>query len=556
MNSPLKDKRRWEQIRTDERYSVLREILSEKYEELKKTEFPQLTFSLFINGIKTGDRHGYETVYFKRREFLTAYTLLSLVYPDETTYISKLEDIICSILEEYTWCLPAHLPADRLNSPCHIDLFAAETGLYMAEIKYMLFERLTKEVTERITCELDRRIVQSFKNNMFFFEGCKSNWAAVCGGSVGATLLYENPDVYMEVKPRIEKCMSNYLQSIDDEGVSSEGVAYLKYGLTFYLIYNDMLRNMTYGRIDNIGIEKLKKAVQFMSDMNMSRDVSYSFADGSIKQSADIWFINYLRMNVNEDLPAFYGTGIFNGEKTSVAIRNFLMYEPITGGVSKNNLAHYKNFGCVVSRNDTYAIGIKAGHNKEEHNHNDVGSFAVTADNKQLLCDLGAPLYTMQSLRTENYDKILQKSSFGHNVPIINNLPQHYGKEFSGTMEVSGNVIKIDFAAAYDTDIKKLTRTFCLEENEIILRDEFDKNASWTDRFVSMTEPEISEGTVKLDCLNIIFDAEQLKVSLKKEVVKNHTNTDISVFLIDFESKNNESAADFKFTFDKGTKRG
>ena len=556
MNSPLKDKRRWEQIRTDERYSVLREILSEKYEELKKTEFPQLTFSLFINGIKTGDRHGYETVYFKRREFLTAYTLLSLVYPDETTYISKLEDIICSILEEYTWCLPAHLPADRLNSPCHIDLFAAETGLYMAEIKYMLFERLTKEVTERITCELDRRIVQSFKNNMFFFEGCKSNWAAVCGGSVGATLLYENPDVYMEVKPRIEKCMSNYLQSIDDEGVSSEGVAYLKYGLTFYLIYNDMLRDMTYGRIDNIGIEKLKKAVQFMSDMNMSRDVSYSFADGSIKQSADIWFINYLRMNVNEDLPAFYGTGIFNGEKTSVAIRNFLMYEPITGGVSKNNLAHYKNFGCVVSRNDTYAIGIKAGHNKEEHNHNDVGSFAVTADNKQLLCDLGAPLYTMQSLRTENYDKILQKSSFGHNVPIINNLPQHYGKEFSGTMEVSGNVIKIDFAAAYDTDIKKLTRTFCLEENEIILRDEFDKNASWTDRFVSMTEPEISEGTVKLDCLNIIFDAEQLKVSLKKEVVKNHTNTDISVFLIDFESKNNESAADFKFTFDKGTKRG
>jgi len=554
MNSFFKDKYRWERIGKEEKYSVLRDILSEKYEELKKTEFPQLTFSLFINGIKTGDRHAYESVYFKRREFLTVYTLLSLVYPEEQVYLSTLEDIICSILEEYTWCLPAHLPADRLNSPCCIDLFAAETGLYVTEIKHLLFDRLSPLVIERITNEVDRRIIRSFRNNHFVFEEYQSNWAAVCGGSVGAVFLYENLDVYMEVKPRIESCMRNYLSSIDDEGVSSEGSAYLQYGLTFYLIYNDLLKNITYNRIDNINIEKIRNIIRFIDGMNLSRDMAYPYADGGGKQAMDVFIVNYFRNNVSDDMPAFYGTNIFS-LRLSSAIRNFYMYEPIVDGISENKTVYFKNFGAVVSRKDVYAIGIKAGHNGEEHNHNDVGSFSLVADNKQLLCDLGAPLYTMQSLKVENYDKVIQRSSFGHNVPIINNQPQHYGKQFFGTMTVDGNEVMIEFQNAYDTEIDKLTRTFYLYENEIVLKDEFDENVTWKDRFVSLIEPVISEGLVKIDCLNIMFDHNLLSVSFKKVVEKNHANNDTLIYLIDFEAKNNTGEAEYRFTFCEGTKR-
>lgn len=555
MNSPLNDKKRWEQIRAEDRYLPLRDILSEKYEQLKETDLPVFTFSLFINGIKTGDRHEYETVYRKRREFLTVYTLLSLIYPDEPIYLSKLEDVICSILEEYTWCLPAHLPADRLNSPCHIDLFAAETGLYVTEIKHLLYDRLSPVLVERITQEVDRRIIQSFRNNHYIFEDYKSNWASVCGGSVGAVLLYENLDVYMEVKPRIEKCMSNYLESIDDEGVSSEGSAYLQYGLTFYLIYNDLLKRETLNRINNVNIEKIRKVAKFIDGINLSRDIVFPYADGGGKQSMDVWMVNYLRNNVSSDMPAFYGTNIFS-KRLSSTIRNYYMYEPITAGSSENKTIYFENFGALVSRKDIYAIGIKAGHNGEEHNHNDVGSFSLVADNKQLLCDLGAPLYTIHGFKAENYDKVIQRSSFGHNVPIINGKPQHYGKQFFGTIKVDGNEVVIDFPKAYDTKINKLTRTFSLLEKEIILKDEFDENVVWKDRFVSLIEPVISEGLVKIDCLNIIFDNSLLSVGFKRVVEKNHSNIDTSIYLIDFETKNNESKAEYRFTFDEGTKRG
>lgn len=554
MNSWLRDKKKWEQIRNDEKYSFLRSILNQKYEEIKNSDVPELKFSLFINSIKTGNRIEFENLYLKRREMLSIYTLMALIYSDNSEFLAKLEDIICVILEEYTWCIPAHLPADRLNSPGHIDLFAAETGLFMAEIKYALFDRLSPIVAERITNEIDRRIVQSFKNNHFVFEDYKSNWAAVCGGSVGATLLYENLDIYMEVKPRIEKCMSNYLESIDDEGVTSEGSAYLQYGLSYYLIYNDLLKKETFGRIDNIKINKLIKSAQFLSDMNMSSDISYPYADGGGKQTYEVWFINYLKNNVYPELPAFYGNKVFS-EKVSWAIRNFLMYEPVTKGLTENKTTFYEKFGVVVSRNDTYAIGVKAGHNQEEHNHNDVGSFCVVAKNKQVLCDLGQPLYTMESLKPENTDKVIERSSFGHNVPIIDGMPQRYGREYYGKMSMDANTVRVDFAKAYSTDINKLLRTFELNENEILLIDEFDENVKWQERFVTETEPKVVNGNINIDCLNMIFENDIFNYEFEKVITKSHSNKDRVVYLITITPKKPISRFEIKFVFDEGTKR-
>ena len=43
-----------------------------------------------------------------------------------------LQDIIWSILDEFTWALPAHIPQNSDIEDCitHIDLFAAETALH------------------------------------------------------------------------------------------------------------------------------------------------------------------------------------------------------------------------------------------------------------------------------------------------------------------------------------------------------------------------------------------------------------------------------------------
>jgi len=557
MFSFLRDREKWEKIRNCDEYKVLRDRLEAEYNSLcKDKETPQLPFSMWFETIKTGERKKFEDLYFLRRKQMSVYALMSLIYPENKVCILKLEDILCEICNEYSWSVPIHLPADRLNERNHIDLFAAETGLYLAEIKYIFNDRLNPLVLERISRELDMRIIKSFKNNTYFFENCKSNWASVCGGAVGIVLLYENPDVYMEVKPRIEKCMSNYLEGIGEDGSVSEGMSYWLYGFGFYCLYNDMLKRYTFNRIDYFQNEKVKKIAGFFSGICMSNSTVYSFSDSSQKLSYDIATLYYLNKIMDVSVPSIE-CGDLAVWKFSWAIRAFLYYNPDTSKSEvKNGVSFYEKLQCYINRNDKYAFAIKGGHNKEEHNHNDVGSFVIVSDNKQLLCDLGAPVYTAHTMSEKAYDDVIEKSSFGHSVPIINGKGQGYGREYFGTLTVNeNNTVKIDFAKAYPVEINKLIRIFELKENEIILSDEFDENVKWQERFVTEFEPVVSEGNIKIECMNILFDETKYTTEVETVNTKTHANADRIVYTITFTPKLSLSKASFKLVFAEETKR-
>lgn len=552
----LRDKDKWNRVRNEDVFKFLRDLLFSEYETLcKDKEIPQLPFSLWMDFVKTGDRKNFEDLYFLRRKQMSVYAILSMIYPEKDEYILRLQDILCEILNEYSWCVPAHLPADRLNSKTQIDLFAAETGLYMAEIKYMLADRLNPLITERITEELDKRIINSFRNNTYAFEQYRSNWASVCGGAVGIVLLYENPDAYIELKPRIEKCMEHYLESIGEDGSVSEGLAYWDYGFGFYCLYNDMLKRYTYGRIDYFKNEKVKKLASFFSGVCMSNSTVYSFSDGSQKLSYTISTLHYLNEIFGVDIPTTK-YGLLNVWKFSWAVRAFLFYNPeaVTEGI-KNGETYYENLQCYVKRKDKYAFGIKGGHNKEEHNHNDVGSFVIVADDKQILCDLGAPIYTAHTMSKKAYDDVLEKASFGHNVPIINGKGQGYGREYCGELMVNDNEISVDMKDAYLIKPDKFLRRFDLEEDRIRLTDEVEGVENFTERFVSEIKPEIESGCVKLDCMTINFNTKDFTASYEAVETLFHSGEERTVYLIDISGKNDKKQIEITFEFSKNTTR-
>ena len=83
-------------------------------------------------------------------------------------------------------------------------------------------------------------------------------------------------------------------------------------------------------------------------------------------------------------------------------------------------------------------LAIKAGHNAEPHNHNDVGSFVLRAsDGVVYLCDPGAGLYNAEYFSAKRYDNVFA-NSYGHSVPRIGGTLQLPGREHSGTLEQSG----------------------------------------------------------------------------------------------------------------------
>jgi len=161
----------------------------------------------------------------------------------------------------------------------------------------------------------------------------------------------------------------------------------------------------------------------------------------------------------------------------------------------------------------------------------------------------------MQSLKIENYDNVIERSSFGHNVPIINGIPQKYGREYFGDITVYDKIVKIDLAKAYPVEINKLNRIFELKENEIILSDEFDENVNWQERFVTEIKPEISDGKIKIECMTMFFDETKYTTEVEKVDTKSHSNTDRIIYTITLTPKVNLSDASFKLVFDEGTRR-
>ena len=203
---------------------------------------------------------------------LTVCAVLAVIYPDETKYITDLEEIICCICNEYSWQLPAHRARDNWNRRDDIDLFAAETGLYLAEIKYILSDRLNPVLINRITMELEWRILKSFETCTFWWEDLKSNWASVCSGSVGAVFLYESPERFENIFQRISACMENYLSGINNEGSTSEGAGYWAYGFSFYTLYHDLLRKYTDGKNDGFKNKKVENLAGFLTNLYFDED--------------------------------------------------------------------------------------------------------------------------------------------------------------------------------------------------------------------------------------------------------------------------------------------
>ena len=124
-------------------------------------------------------------------------------------------------------------------------------------------------------------------------------------------------------------------------------------------------------------------------------------------------------------------------------------------------------------------LAIKAGHNAENHNQNDVGSFIVHIDGQTFLSDPGRGLYSRQYFGPERYNNIFA-SSYGHSVPRIGGKQQAAGPEFTGTfigVDASGTAkaATVDIARAYPVDgLQRLLRTLMLDQNgAITLSDEF-----------------------------------------------------------------------------------
>ena len=550
-------------------------ILKDDVEAHKSKPVSVIPFSLFRRYDEDGNRKQYEDVYFERRQKLLAYTLHLWLYEDSDV-LAPLQDTIWAILEEYTWCLPAHLMGRSLTrvqdeETFVVDLFAAETGHALAETLSLVGDKLHPIVVSRIHKEIERRIfARAYQNKgEFFWHTVTNNWSAVCSGAVGMAAIYEIRDTerLAEILETSLSTLENFYRGFPEDGTCLEGLSYWNYGFGYFMSFADMLFRYTDGEIDLFADEHVKNIALFYTKMFFKGSRTVSFSDGGTYGKCALGALGMLKRHYPDfELPgADYITFGYSGRgcaRFALTVRDAVYALPefktstrdVTGTYILPDAAWY-----ISSSKNGVGIAAKAGHNDEPHNHNDVGAFLIYKNGMQIIADIGSGEYTKQYFSKERYD-IFCNSSASHSVPIVNGEYQKPGKMYAARdVSFSENGLSLDLAGAYGIEsLSALRRSivFDKESGVTTVSDSFrfdERPVSVTERFVAPTEPEIFSDRVEITVGNekmaIYYEAEKCTPKSTLVVDKSHLAKDRETYVIDFELISPAEECDLSFIF-------
>jgi len=396
-----------------------------------------------------------------------------------------------------SWMHPNHDDSDNSvleGKRVAIDLGARKFGLVLALADALLEDKLPADLRTKIDDQLRWRIVESY------FKSCKgedtignhwikatSNWNSVCtSGTVFSTIVAsENNDERIAAIGCALNSMVYYLSGFGADGYCSEGTGYWNYGFGHYLYLAEILNDYTGGKINLFDFncpEKLKRVANFPENFQIHPGFYAPFSDGvtRVKGGSD----NFAYLMAAKYYGARKPAKFIPDESVQTLVGWAGADQFVAPDNAKTQLPDYTyfdDFGIVISRGmqqQPFSIAIKAGHNAENHNHSDVGSYVLLWNEDYLAGDIGAPSYIAGAFSKDNP----ARSSWGHPVPRIDNTLQSNGKEFCGKVlqaEFSKNADRVimDIRPAYEVSgLDTLLRTMNNDKTgagTISVKDEF-----------------------------------------------------------------------------------
>ena len=538
-----------EAVLTDPMMKAQLDSLREYAEDLRADGIVPLTFSTFRRFETDGDRSEYESAYFHHRQRLAAFTILYWLYGKEEDKVA-LEDTIWSILDEYTWSVPAHLQRKGLSvlqeDGYMIDLFAAETGEALAEMLTLVGDQLSPIVKQRTERYLNDRILKYATDPFGWNQGCTNNWCAVCSGSVAMCAIYMEKDTerLAEILAKyIDVIQKNFYRGFAADGACLEGLAYWTYGVGYFTYFADLLKKRTAGEIDLFLDEPVKNIALFFGKCFFPGKGSVTFADAGAKCSyqpaltayyASLYpgeFVvppmEYINMRYPQDHCARF----------ALLLRNFVWASgrivPQDTQTFATHLLPSAEWYLSTAKNGT-AIAAKGGCNNEPHNHNDVGSFHLFKNGKMLLMDIGCPAYDAFYFSAQRYT-YFAACSRSHSVPVINGTYQSPGAERRAKdVVLTERGIRMDISSAYDLpSLTSLVRDlrFDNETGVLTLSDSYaftEAPESIRERFPLPCAPVLTDGVAIVENqgerMEIHFDPIVFRPEISSETDYKHFN--------------------------------
>lgn len=536
---------------------------------------------------KSGNREVMERPFDENNQAIVKLMLAELA-EGKGRFIDQLINGVFHTCEMTSWALSAHLvtqPTHRaLPTPTYplIDLTAGDLGSLLSWVYYFMheeFDKIDPEISRRLYRELDERIMKPYLNNDSFwwlatnYKGqMVNNWNPWCNSNCLMTFMLLENDV-----DRLSKAVSRSMQSVDkflnyvhSDGACEEGPSYWGHASGKCLDYLVLLNRIAGGKISIFDNPQIKAMGEYIARSYVGNGWVVNFADASAKGGGDPYLIYRYGKAVKSDILKQFASMQNKGSKISFRGRD--LFRILEAFLVEDELCAYQEAYTGVSytwypetefcyvRNKKAFFAAKGGYNDESHNHNDAGSFSLWVNNMPVIIDAGVGTYTRQTFSSERYTIWTMQSNY-HNLPMINGVPQKYGRRYKATeVKATKNSFSANIATAYpdEAGVKKWIRSYTMKSDALMISDRFELDEIKKENvinFLSLGDIIIKDGVIEISINGVKgtlkYDSKMFEV--KKECVK-LTDKKLSsvwgseVYRLSFIAKEKEQKGCYTFT--------
>ena len=518
-------------------------------EEFLKMDYSPILAHSYMRFEKNGNRSIYEGEYFQRRRMVW-YLFLGEYIERNGRFLEKLIDGIWLILDECSWVIPAHtkirisytpkLPLQYKNEVDIVDLFAAETGSMLSLVSYLgkdFLDEVTPIIRDRILYEVRRRVIYPYLNySDFWWMGYTrkniNNWCPWITSNVLTASAICEPD--METRYEITKksmdVIDHFTRMYHEDGGCDEGPNYWTVAGASYFDCLEILYDITGGKADVFDHPFIRSMGEYIVKfcINLKKNFYINFADSGpcVKVNKNL-ISRFGRRTKSEVMQQFAKK--CEPQDLSVPMQ-YTLYRSLKNLFEKDDDSEKENyqyplrawFGGIevmtaresCQDHSGLFFAMKGGHNKESHNHNDVGHFLVYDNGAPLIIDVGVGTYCADTFNENRY-KIWTMRSCYHNLPSFNDVDQMNGFEYHSDdvcYEEEKNRLSLNLRNAYpkSSKLERYFRTGELTNGVIKIKDEIimEENGFIKFHFMVSNKPQqIEQGIIKLsDQRNLYYN--------------------------------------------------